>query len=93
VKEVGKRKLKVEYVPVAIEEDRIILSKPVLRQVDYNPEVKSFVGVRRGDWVTLHWNYACEVITSRQLRNLAKYTELDIRSTNRILRAFSRRAD
>jgi hypothetical protein len=93
VKEVGKRKLKVKYIPVAVEEDRLSLSKPVVRKVDYNPEVKSFAGVRAGDWVTLHWNYACEVITPRQLRNLLKYTELDIRSTNRILKALSRRAD
>ncbi len=91
VKEVGKRKLKVEYRPVVVEDDRLSLSKPVVRKVDYNPEVRSFAGVRPGDWVTLHWNYACEVVTPRQLRNLAKYTELDIRSTNEILKASPRR--
>ena len=91
VKEVGKRKLKVEYAPVAVGEDRLSLSKPVVRKVDYNPEVRSFASVKLGDWVTLHWNYACEIVTPRQLRNIVKYTELDIRSTNEILRATRRR--
>ena len=90
VKEVSGRKLKVEYMPVAVEDGRLGLSKPIMRRVDYNPEVKPFANVKTGAWVTLHWNYACEVITPRQIRNIAKYTELDIRSTNEILRASPR---
>jgi hypothetical protein len=86
VKSVGKRQLRVEYAPVTVREEGLILSEPVVRKVDYNAEVKSFASIRPGDWVTLHWNYACEVITARQRRSIAKYTALDIGSTNALLR-------
>lgn len=89
VKEVGEKKLKVEHSPVLLSESGLSLSKPVVRKVDYNPEVRSFAGIKPGDWVTLHWNYACEVLTPKQLRNLRKYTDLDIRSVNGVLAASS----
>ncbi len=85
VKEVHGKKLKVEYRPIEVEDGKLRLSKPAVKRVDFNPEVRSFAGVKPGDWVTLHWDYACEVITPRQLRNIARFTDMDIRSTNEIL--------
>lgn len=86
VKEVGKKKLEVEYRPIRLTEDGLGLARAEVKKVEYNPEVRSFAAVKPGDWVTLHWNYACEVVTPRQLRNIAKYTDLDIRSANTLLR-------
>jgi hypothetical protein len=86
VKEVGIRKLSVEYRPLVVEEDRFALSKPVVKKVDFNPEVSPFTTLKPGDWVTMHWNYACEVMTPRQLQNIAKYTELDLKATNEVLK-------
>jgi len=35
----------------------------------------------------MHRGYAGEVVTQRQLRNIAKHTELDISATNRLMAA------
>jgi hypothetical protein len=85
VREVGKKSLKVVYRPAQIQDSRLSLGRPVMRTVDYNPEVKSFARVKQGDWITMHWNYACEVITPRQLRSIARYTDISLAATNAIL--------
>jgi len=87
VLDVGRKMLAVRYKPVSVGDGRLVLSSPVVRKVSYNPEVRAFSKVKPGDWVTLHWDYACEVISPRQLLNIAKYTKIDIEATNRILRA------
>jgi hypothetical protein len=87
VKRVGSKELDVTCRPVLVEDGKFCLSKPVVSRVCYDPEVRSFSKVKAGDWVTMHWGYACEVITQRQLRNIAKYTELDIIAANSIPKA------
>jgi hypothetical protein len=81
-------KLAVEYQPITVD-GTLRLSAPVTKKVSFNPEVRSFSGIKAGDWVSLHWDYACEVLTPRQLRNIVKYTDLDIRSTNEIVKGKS----
>ncbi|MDA4125038.1 MAG: DUF6390 family protein [Thaumarchaeota archaeon] len=91
VKSIGKRKLTVEYRPLVLEEDQIALSEPRQKKVDYDPEVKPFGSLKLGDHVSLHWNFACDVLSPRQLRNISKYTALDLVSTNLLLAARRRR--
>jgi hypothetical protein len=86
VKDIEGHRLAVEYRPVVVDDGRFVLSKPVIKKADFNPEVTPFGTLRRGDWVTMHWNYACEVISKRQLLNISKYTEMDLRATNEILK-------
>ena len=85
VRGVGRRELVVRSTPVAAGEAGLGLARGVIKRVAYNPEVKPFGSVRPGDFVSLHWNYACEVLTPRQMRNLVKYTDADIALVNRIL--------
>jgi len=85
VKSVGGRELKVEFRPVVIEGGRLGLAKPSLKRVQYNPAVRPFDSVKAGDVVSLHWNYACDVLTPRQSRNLSKYTDADLAMVNRFL--------
>jgi hypothetical protein len=40
-------------------------------------------GVVGGDWVSLHWGWACDRLTSDQLRRLAVWTDAAIASANR----------
>jgi len=91
VQEVGRKRLTVKYEPVSVGDGRLSLSGPVVRKVSYDPEVRSFSRVKPGDWVTMHWDYACEVVSPVQLRNIARYTALDIDATNEILKASARR--
>jgi len=85
VKQVRKNELQVEYSPVVIEDSSVALAPPRLKQVKYNPEVKPFGSVKPGAVVSLHWNYACDVLSERQVRNLARYTRGDLALINRFL--------
>ena len=40
-------------------------------------------GVAPGDWVSLHWSWACDRLTPSQLRRLAGWTDLALASANR----------
>ncbi len=81
---VGPEELRVEVRPLSIDGGRLRLTKPVLRRVKYNPDVKPFGAVKQGDVVSVHWNYACDVLTARQARNIEKYTSADMGLVNRV---------
>ncbi len=85
VREVKGRELQVETKPLVVSDGRLSLTKPVLKRVQYNPEVKPFASVRAGDAVSVHWGYACDVLTKRQVGNIAKYTSADLALVNRFL--------
>ena len=42
-------------------------------------------GVAPGDWVSLHWSWACDRLTPRQLSRLAGWTDRALASANRSL--------
>jgi hypothetical protein len=85
VLEVKEKTLVVERVPLAFREESLFLAPPEKREVHYDNEIPPFSSLRRGDWVSLHWNFASEKLTPRQLRNLRDYTALDIEATNRLV--------
>jgi len=84
---VGAKELQVEYRPIVLDEGRLTLSKPKIKKVNYNAEVKPFGSVKEGDVVSMHWDYACEVLSLRQLSNIRGYTNQDIEATNLLLAA------
>jgi len=79
---VKKKTLTVDRQPLALNEDRLSLAKPVRKEVQYDSAIAPFQNVKRGDWVSLHWNFASEVLAGYQLKNIKTYTDLDIRATN-----------
>ena len=85
--EVGKGELRVRHRPLVITEGRLTLGGPSMRRVRYNSAVKPFGTVRKGDVVSLHWGYACDVLSATQALNIAKYTRSDLRQVNRFLEA------
>jgi len=88
--EVRKRELVVERVPLEISERRFSVSSPRPSIVKYDPLVKPFDVVKPGDNVSLHWGFACEILTRGQLENLIRYTLLDIRTVNDMLARLKR---
>jgi hypothetical protein len=85
VTKVGKDKLQVEYAPLVMDEGRLSLGEQKSKSVSYNSRVRPFESVKLGDPVSIHWDYACDLLSPRQVRNIAKYTLLDIQSVNRLL--------
>jgi len=87
VRKVGKDELQVEARRISVEHGGLALASPVVKRVRYNPDVRPFGTVKAGDVVSIHWNYACDVLTPRQAKNIARYTDADIRLVNRLMKS------
>lgn len=79
------RELAVKSRPLRIGDAGLSLGEAGEKMVKYDPEVRPFGSVRAGDVVSIHWNYACEVLSPRQTRNIQKYTAADMQTLNRLL--------
>ncbi|MFH1671515.1 MAG: DUF6390 family protein [Candidatus Portnoybacteria bacterium] len=75
--------LEVEYQPLTLEKDKIklgeLVNNKVLGQINDSGFIKE---PKIGDWISFHWNFACEVLNENQINNLKKYTEESIRLVN-----------
>jgi hydrogenase maturation factor len=38
--------------------------------------------LKSGDWVTFHWGFVCDKVSSEQVRNLKFYTKHNLRLAN-----------
>ncbi len=85
VTKVMPRELEVEERPVVLKDGSLNLALRKLKRVAYNPDVKPFGSIKRGATVSVHWNYACDVLTTKQVQNLERYTLTDIELTNALL--------
>jgi hypothetical protein len=78
--------LVVKRQPLVLHKGKLALGSAeqtrVLRQVDGRGFADE---AAPGDWVSLHWNWVCEVLTPRQQSNLARYTLDHLRLANQTL--------
>lgn len=91
VVQVGSEELKVRIRPLTIEGGRLSLAKPALRRVKYNQDVRPFGAIKPGDTVSVHWNYACDVLTPTQAMNIERYTDADLSLVNGLTKAAGNR--
>ena len=86
VKEIEATQFAVEYQPLVLECGKLKLGdlrdKKVLRQIDGTGFVTN---CQVGDWVSFHWDWACEVLSPRQVQNLEKYTSYHLKLANQTL--------
>jgi hypothetical protein len=81
VKEVLKKKLVVEYSPLVFEKEKFVFGGKKEKKVDY---LKEFLPkVKANDFISMHWNFAVEVLDKRKLNNLKKYTLMNIEAINK----------
>ena len=85
VRRVDNTELAVRYEPLVVVDGRLLLGASRVKKVKYDPRVKPFGNVKDGDVVSIHWDYACEVLTQRQALNIGRYTAADIELANRFL--------
>lgn len=68
--------LAVMVAPIVFENGKLTLGAPQLRTVTRQVRGHGFVDhVCAGDWVSIHWNWACDVLSPRQLVQLERYTQ------------------
>jgi len=72
-------KLLVEYQPLIIENNNLKLGNKVEREVWSEFNDKAFVKEPKvGDWVSLHWDWVCDVLTPQQAINLDKWNQYNL---------------
>ena len=88
---VEKDTLLVRFKPLQLTNGRIAFSNLTKKRVKYDPSVQPFEKISPGDFVSMHWNFACDVLSKTQVRNIRKYTLKDTRSTNLFLDMMKRK--
>jgi len=72
--------LTVRYKPLALGK-KIKLGREVEKEIGWDEKIVPNVKV--GDWVSFHWAQACEILASKEAKNLEFWTQRTIRLCNR----------
>ena len=76
VKNISRETLTVEYKPIVIRR-KPTLAGSVSKKIKWNKNI--LPKVKTGDWVSIHWNTAIQILGAKEITDIEKYT-------NRILR-------
>lgn len=86
VREVNGAQLLVDIRPLRYQGGQLALGVPVVEAVRRQFEGRGFVDdVEADDWVSVHWGWACDVLTRDQVARLARYTARHIQLCNETL--------
>ncbi len=76
----------VEGMPLVIAGHRLALGALEQRAVNREFDGNGFVGTARtGEWVSMHWGWACQVLSLRQVANLEHWTRYHLDIVNETL--------
>jgi hydrogenase maturation factor len=86
VERVESGELVVDRSPLVLHEGKLILATPrserILRQI----EGRGFADeAHEGDWVSVHWGWACEVLTAAKRAQLERYTRHNLNIANQTI--------
>jgi hypothetical protein len=86
VLEVAGGELVVDRVPLILELGRLVLGQPVRERVTCQVDGRGFTqDADVGDVVSIHWGWACEVLSTDQLARLERYTRHHLTIANQTL--------
>ncbi|MBA2449620.1 MAG: hypothetical protein H0V51_16490 [Chloroflexi bacterium] len=75
--------LRVARQPLVLRDGKLVLGETRTQDIVHQVDGGGFAdGVKPGDWVSIHWDWACEVLTDRQRRNLERYTRYHLALAN-----------
>ena len=83
VKEVSGPNITLEYEPLLLVKNILMLGKPIEKKIirrleaDYDMEM-----LKPGEYITIHWDIPCEVVTKKDVERLKLYTLESIRIAN-----------
>lgn len=86
VQQVDGGELVVQRQPLVLREQKLMLGSPTLERVVRQVDGRGFADTAQpGDWVSIHWGWACEVISERQQAQLERYTRYHLELANQTL--------
>ncbi len=75
--------LQAAVQPIVFEAGRLALGRPVSRRIVRQFQQRGFVDdARVGDWISIHWGWACDRLSERQLQQLRRHTLRHLRLAN-----------
>jgi Family of unknown function (DUF6390) len=78
--------LTVEVMPLVIAGSRLVLGPPERRTVNRECDGSGFVSAARtGEWISMHWGWACQVLSPRQVANLERWTRYHLDIVNQTM--------
>jgi len=78
--------LMVEVMPLVIAGHHLVLGAAERRTINRELNGNGFVSAAHiGDWVSVHWNWACQVLSLRQVANLERWTRYHLDIVNETL--------
>jgi hydrogenase maturation factor len=78
--------LQIEVSPLVLRGGKLEFGTRHVEAVARWVDGRGFVnGASEGDWVAVHWGWACDVLSPRQRANLAYYTRLHVALANQTL--------
>lgn len=78
--------LVVERVPLGLQNGKLALGEPRAERIVRQVDGRGFCDAATlGDWVSIHWGWVCEVISERQRRSLARWTQHHLSIANQTL--------
>lgn len=72
--------IQIKYHQIVIKNNRLVFAKIRIKEV-----VSPFFQPKVGDWVSFHWGTVCEVLDSRKLNNLRKWTVYHLDLSNKTM--------
>ena len=86
VKQIGAPHLVVGYQPMVMECGKLKLGEPRKKSVLSQVSGTGFItNCQVGDSVSFHWDWACEILSPRQVHNLERYTRYHLELANQTL--------
>jgi hypothetical protein len=86
VVDVAGGELVVDRVPLLLELGKLVLGRPTRERVMRQIDGRGFVdGAQVGDVVSIHWGWACEVLSLAQRQRLERYTRHHLYIANRTI--------
>ncbi len=78
--------LSAEVRPLKLQGNDLMLGPAEARPINRQFDGRGFVdSVQPGDWVSIHWGWACQILTPKQVANLERWTEHHLRLANQTL--------
>jgi hypothetical protein len=78
--------LVVQRRPLVLREGRLALGEPRAEPVAREVLDRGFVDtVAVGDWISIHWGWACEILSDRQRADLERWTNHHLALANQTI--------
>lgn len=72
--------------PLQIHGHDLVLAAPERRTIKRQIEGRGFVdGAKPGDWISIHWGWACQILKPGQVAALERWTEYHLKLANQTL--------